>query len=96
MIKTIAGAISVAAMVLGATISDAHAGWGCGARNASGSIGRSWSLTTEGEARDHALDACGREAHRHRETAPCRVASCRPNVDFLPQAYKLWPDDNSW
>ncbi len=67
------------------------AGWGCGARNVSGSIGRAWAGQSESEARDAALADCKKATRIYHETAKCYVV-CRPNVDTREQARALWPD----
>jgi hypothetical protein len=96
MIKTIAGAISIAGLIGVVTISNAQAGWGCGAHNVSGSQGRTWSQPSESEARSVALADCVKSARQYHETDECRVAGCSPNVDTREQARALWPINGKW
>ena len=72
-------------------VSHAHAGWGCGAYNGSGSVGRSWSAGGESEARRVALEQCDKVRRQYNEDAACRVKSCSENVDTREQSRALWP-----
>ena len=96
MIKAIVRAISIAGLIGALTMSNAQAGWGCGAHNASGSQGRTWAMASEGEARSTALADCMKSARQYHETAKCYVAGCRPDVDTREQARALWPIDGRW
>jgi hypothetical protein len=93
VVKTVVGVIGIVGLIATITISSAEAGWGCFARNGSGSIGWSWPkdgrVPNESEARTLALDACAKGAREYHETAKCSVLACSPNVDTEEQAKAL-------
>jgi hypothetical protein len=78
-------------LIAAATVSHAQAGWGCGAYNGSGSVGRSWSGSTEDDARRVAMEQCDTVRRQYKEDASCHVESCRNNVDTRDDARTLWP-----
>jgi hypothetical protein len=82
----VTASLLVLAVAAGAvSASPARAGWGCGAINDDGGMGRTWHADSEREARTQALKACATEGKS------CHIINCRENIDTQQQAHALWP-----